>query len=1114
MVDYISESKQFERNLRERFFLEKQLEILPAYMRGTKKATSDQGTYKENILNDLFVERLLQDPYFSIHICKEIEESDFDLKNVFAYIQYVVLEQYLHKSNLIRKKNVFCQLPLSGSNDAIIDLIKSFDEKDSGNELKYNDFFSSVINCDNEELIDAIKEIPTKKEKLNVRWQDDSPFSWCGIYDFYSQRLKNVSESRTEYSHRVQVIEQRNILKFLKTSDFRDETRFLHENIKTYFRYSIGADKRYLKVPFIAFLNFNNQFLIDVKNTLSDYGFMDSQNDYDIAEHLKFFMDAVFICQFSWFNTLDMEEKIEILNHYYDTLDISIKESNLNLCGKNSMLHVLAYNEARKLYEKKDYENAVALLNTIFNSTNKKSVKYYCASFIADIYQEKNEYEASLDWFINAYNISKKFNNRFKLPISLENVLSHVTRSDRLYRRNDFNLIQYIELLNIAGMNCYLGDQNKADEYLKLLNDEIQVFSVPKQMMIYNHLADFCSKHQKVLEYYFLMKVLEKSEKFDICAIEEIGNDIQGGIFSFLKYQNNNKSKKKSFQYWVDKRKKNAFELSNEFEKHISTSQLSSSLIKVYKNYNQSLHYDPKKVDQVELIIDRSNIASKLYDIHSIFSSTLEPRRLINKIKFIIMDLDKIEGIEKQKYHDLSYNDLIERLNLEMARCHYTLENFDAAEDILREIIATSKEKDILFNSYCLLGISLIKLRDERSGIRNLEKAIEMDLRDDFVFNYIRDELAFSPEIMCRVSEAIADRINMKLHNEVDSQKDGYLLAVREFNEFGLTTASMHFIEKGLQDNDNQILKMYLLEEMAYISYLDSDYDKTKEILEEIVNIVVKAKNIDNIKSPEYDWCHASALHKLSLIYAKRRDFKEASDVIDWAIETLSTSMKDFDDLSKINNWDGLKNIYSFFANDSLLLNKINNRQVVETLETAECIFFDVSSQNKHKNFDYSLALVEYGKGIETLMHDFISVKLRNKVFSNQPEPVNNKYWYGKEEEEIKSLPPELRNVLGLEERTITLGQWKPLILEVFYTDIEKIQNPYVRDSYEFLEGFMNKSEWYTIIEACAKLSNYRNGAAHYGKKEFKDIIPERKEIVVEVNNVISVFNSLENNCT
>jgi|GEM_PF-4698709 tetratricopeptide (TPR) repeat protein len=1110
MNDSVSTSEYLEQNLLERFFLERQLEILPAYMRGTKKTISYQDTYKENLLNDLFVERVLQDPYFSVHICKEVEKSDFEFKSIFAYIQYIILEQYLHKTDLLRKKNDGCNQPLSKSNNVVINLIKSFNETDSINSLKYNDFYRLLFNCDNEDLINAIKHIPTKKEKLNVRWQDRSPFSWYGIDDLYSRRLMEQSKIKTEWSYRIQIIEQREILNFLKDFDFRAETRFLHENIKAYFRYSIGSDKRYLKVPFIAFLNFDTHFLIDIKNTLLNHGFMSMLDDNEIAEHLKFFMDGVFICQFSWFNSLNEEDKIKILNHYYDTFDISIKESNLNLFGKNSLLHILAYNETGKLYENKDYENAVAILDTIIKSIDDSFLKYSCTSFVANIYQEKNEYEKSLEYFTKAYTISKDFTNDLCVPKSLENIHSYAIRY-RHYRRHNLGFIQYIEFLNIAEMNCYRGNKVEANKYLKALDEQIKVFSLPKQIIILGHLAGFCSHHQKMLRRMFLDRIIEISKNYENKRITDIENDVKDEVFSMLRYEENY-SNEKCIEDWINSKRKYAFDSINESENISSTSQINSDLIKVCTNYNQCLHYNPEGVDQVELVIKTANIASKLYDVHAIFSSTIEPHRCIDKIKSIIMDFGKIEGIEKQKYHDLSYGAIIERLNLEMARCHYTLDNLDAAEDILKGIIAISKDDDILFNSYCLLGIALIKLRDERSGIKNLEKAIEMDFRDDYLFNYIRDELSSSPNVLYRVSESIANTINMKLHNEEDYQKNGYLLAAREFNEFGLTDEAMHFIEKGLQAKDNQILKMHLLEEKAYVSYLDCDYDKAKETLEDIVNIALKALKIDNIESGDYYWSYASALHKLSLIYAKRRDFKEASEAIDLAIETLSTRMKDYDDIYKLKRWDGLKDTYSFFANDSLLLKKINNRQVLETLETAEYIFFDVSSQNKHKNFDYSLALVEYGKGLETLMHDFISVKLRNKIFICMSTPIDKKYWYGGGKEGPEPLTPELRNILGIEkERTISLGQWKPLILDVFTTDIEIIQNPYIKDSYYFLESFMTKDEWNDVVEACAIMSEYRNGSAHYGKKEFKDIIYERKEIVEEINKVISIIHSLEN---
>jgi hypothetical protein len=56
--------------------------------------------------------------------------------------------------------------------------------------------------------------------------------------------------------------------------------------------------------------------------------------------------------------------------------------------------------------------------------------------------------------------------------------------------------------------------------------------------------------------------------------------------------------------------------------------------------------------------------------------------------------------------------------------------------------------------------------------------------------------------------------------------------------------------------------------------------------------------------------------------------------------------------------------------------------------------------------------------------------------------------------------------VLGFnKDRTISSGYWKNLIKDTFDADINSLNNPYIKDSYEFIIGFMPREQWDIIAE-------------------------------------------------
>ncbi|GFO98114.1 uncharacterized protein ig2599ANME_2331 [groundwater metagenome] len=199
----------------------------------------------------------------------------------------------------------------------------------------------------------------------------------------------------------------------------------------------------------------------------------------------------------------------------------------------------------------------------------------------------------------------------------------------------------------------------------------------------------------------------------------------------------------------------------------------------------------------------------------------------------------------------------------------------------------------------------------------------------------------------------------------------------------------------------------------------------------------------------------------------------------------------------KIEAYKSQKEYFEHMANDVLILEKIPDEDIKNNLISAETILFK-AYQNFNEYFDFSMALVEYGKAVEWMLHNEISVKIRKEILNKYNGRIPDKYW--RRNGKIYSLPDSLKSIFRKKkEKTISLGQWSYLP-----SDLERnIKNPVVRDVSDYIKQNI-PYEMDTIYEICNDIADIRNGSAHKGKKNREDVLKLRKEIIQPINYIIS----------
>lgn len=419
------------------------------------------------------------------------------------------------------------------------------------------------------------------------------------------------------------------------------------------------------------------------------------------------------------------------------------------------------------------------------------------------------------------------------------------------------------------------------------------------------------------------------------------------------------------------------------------------------------------------------------------------------------------------------------------------------------EKILSSNPEEMLVHEY--IGILDILDNNIDSGVSRLQKTIELALRNGIsyaLFDYLlpldidTNKLEMSPRM---VSYTMAIRLLIKelLSNGKKFQLFLVLDRLEEtvsqyseqgvyYNELGSAFTDFGFFKEGLQYYE-KALDLAISDKLKVNIYcnIGSNYANQNKHKE-----AISSYNQAISLNGEY----VIAWRNKSSSEGYMANYKEGLLSINKAIEYINK--ENGIPAEKIEPYKTQKKFFELMATDVLALEKIPDNDIKNCLISAEIILFRVY-QNFDEYFDFSMALVEYGKAVEWILHNEISLKIREDILKKYNGRIPDKYWHrnGK----IPSLPFTLKSILGEKNNTISLGQWHDL-----RSDLEsRTNNPVVKD----VSDYLNQNIPYdldTIFEICDDIADIRNGSAHKGKKNREDVLKMRKDIIQPINDIIS----------
>ena len=189
-------------------------------------------------------------------------------------------------------------------------------------------------------------------------------------------------------------------------------------------------------------------------------------------------------------------------------------------------------------------------------------------------------------------------------------------------------------------------------------------------------------------------------------------------------------------------------------------------------------------------------------------------------------------------------------------------------------------------------------------------------------------------------------------------------------------------------------------------------------------------------------------------------------------------------------------------------LPRIDSEEICSIFRTGDWLLFSVYKGPEREVYDIGPVVIQYGKGVEKLLHESLLLPIRERIrsdnmfCSDSHDGVRALFWKGSDEKKIPRLPFTLKTVLGNDEKSLALGQWGYLS-----NDIRKTRaNPVTRAFSDMLHerGFSMKT-LNELGKLCRDLSFERNGAAHISFYSRDEVMEKRGEMVKIINDIIGI---------
>jgi len=472
--------------------------------------------------------------------------------------------------------------------------------------------------------------------------------------------------------------------------------------------------------------------------------------------------------------------------------------------------------------------------------------------------------------------------------------------------------------------------------------------------------------------------------------------------------------------------------------------------------------------------IDKDIIAKyeKMY-IKDDYSTNLEN----GKAMLFSFQFDK-----SRQFYLKSYNEKQTELSLENIIKTHLMQDNGHEITILADIMI--KQYPDYANGYAYKAITLVKQNQLEALNQCLESIIKLKSEYQTGFTSITD--IFLPWLFTQRDQQLIDKILENISGMIDKNygiKIFYSIIGDKALKMGLIDTALYYFKKDLSNletrSHEKIDKFNSLMNIGTAHMLKGEYKKAIPIIE---------KALENYSEKANAWAVMSRAYKDNL------EINNAIRCIDKAIELTP-------DIPTKKQFEILRTYYEKFSGIYINFNAVKDQEVKNILESAEKTLFKISSLiDEPSRFDFSMALIYYGKAIEIMLNREITLKMREAILQEYGGKIPSKYWKGNLSKggKIPKLPKLWRDVLSEKRRTITTGQWS-----FIFNDFQNYQNnKVVKDIDDYLTK--NHAEKLLVIgRCCFNLYELRNESAHAEMKNWDEVVEARKNTVENLNLLI-----------
>lgn len=438
------------------------------------------------------------------------------------------------------------------------------------------------------------------------------------------------------------------------------------------------------------------------------------------------------------------------------------------------------------------------------------------------------------------------------------------------------------------------------------------------------------------------------------------------------------------------------------------------------------------------------------------------------------------------------------KTQLDVGKECFKIGYYSDSVNVLANLTSQSTEFDIRRDALLYSSICHILMDDVEKGISELDKMISVspiELNNTEMESTIRWEEVAADRLFSLLLKRGLWQGESRIVAIIDDLKNQILqksqIAPPELHDI-ISTAyfSVGWTEKELDEEIHALESLdYNSDSYLWFCYAIGLHHLRKGDKKEGIRWLKRA--VEHPAGNNNPGLKAQVMSKMAHTYFQMSKFNEAKEFAAHAAE-INPKIADVFFVKAIERLD------EYLANQ-ISFESIHDSDIRSIFKTAEHVFksqyAEITGNNNQREYDLSLILFNYAKGLEAYLDQMIWISLRGHMFSFFSEDGS----CIEDDDVFSKIPNHFKMALSKypeRRKTVSLGTWGNIDLT------KKENNRVVREINKFLKQKYGK-DFEIIRSTCATIAPYRNLGGH------KEVIRSPEEMIERRNKMIPAINAV-----